>query len=371
MTNNQITYLVDVLCVIGAIAVLLPAIVYLFTEWRYRRDQMFSTLDDRGVELYYQRFFPAFTLPAGKSWAQRFQEDFGRWYGRRHYVIPMMLLAAIVGLGMWGTAATIRFWLIATPDSKPLPALAIAAFLGAYAWVLLDQFGRYQSRNFTKHAVYNGVYRFLIIVPMGFSFSAFVAPNLGVPLAFLLGTFPTQTLMKFGRRLVIDKVGLGEKEEDGPNELVQLQGIGKENAERFQSVGLTTIVGLAWFDPIELTIRTNLEFNYVIDCISQALVWVYCGADTPKLYPFSLRGAQEARYLWQALDSTNEKEKDAANKTLVAIAAVFHTDADTFWHTLDGIADDPYTEFLGRIWATNTETSETPEATVVVVEISE
>jgi hypothetical protein len=30
-------------------------------------------------------------------------------------------------------------------------------------------------------------------------------------------------------------------------------------------------------DPIDLTIRTNYDSNYVLDCVSQALMWIYFG----------------------------------------------------------------------------------------------
>ena len=45
--------------------------------------------------------------------------------------------------------------------------------------------------------------------------------------------------------------------------------------ERYKDEGITTICGLAYADPIDLTIRTNFDFNYVVDCVSQALMWIY------------------------------------------------------------------------------------------------
>lgn len=359
MPTNQIVVLIATVSIIAWVTILLPTIVYLITDWRARRDQLFSILDEDALVLYYQKFFPALN-ERRESVRSRFKKDFYRLYGRRHYLIPLIFLATVSGLGMWGTEETVRFWLTGTSSFK-LPAIAISAFLGSYAWVLSDQFGRYESRNFTKHDIYRGVYRFLITVPIGFSLAAFVKDDFGVPVAFLIGTFPTQTLLKFGRRLVVDQIGLGgqtQDAEDGPNELILLQGIDRENAERFQSVGLTTIVSLAWFDPIELTIRTNLEFNYVIDCISQALVWVYFGKDTPKLYNVSLRGAQEARYLWVTLGSDKPLEREAATQTLKKAAEILNTNETSLRHTLDVIADDPYSEFLAGIWGGGTSGSD-------------
>src|SRR5437870_2072181 len=142
---------------------------------------------------------------------------------------------------MWLTAAKITAVLSAS-NATAAPTVAITAFLGGYSWVLLEQFGRYESRDFTKHNVYNGVYRLFISVPLSLSFTAFANPSFGVPLCFLLCAFPTQTLIKFARRIVSEKMGLGEQDVEGPTELVKLQGIGRENADRFQRIDITTIV---------------------------------------------------------------------------------------------------------------------------------
>ena len=84
-----------------------------------------------------------------------------------------------------------------------------------------------------------------------------------------------------------------------------MQSIGKSNAERFKDEGVTTISGLAYADPIDLTIRTNFDFNYVVDCVSQALMWIYFGKkkDYAKLFPLSLRGAQEVAAVMDWLDA--------------------------------------------------------------------
>lgn len=357
MKLPTLVVIVYVACFVAWVMTLLPSGVYLFTEWRTRRDRLLGVLDNESLKFYYQRFFPSRDIQ-GRNLETIFSQDFGSLYGRRHYIIPLLLLAIVSGLGLWTTAIRITGWPGGQNMSDGIPMIAVTGFLGGYAWVLLDQFSRYQSRDFTKHNVYNGVYRLLIAIPIGFSFSALASPSLGVPLAFLLGAFPTQTLMKFARRLVLQRMKLGEEETDGPTELAKLQGIGKENAERFQQVDVTTIVQLAWADPVELTIRTNLDFNYIIDCISQALLWVYFTDDTKELYAFSLRGAQEVRYLYKKLKSKKSGLKEQAKEAIEAAAKKLHMSEGSLKHTLEQIAGDPYTKFISDVWATADEESE-------------
>jgi hypothetical protein len=132
--------------------------------------------------------------------------------------------------------------------------------------------------------------------------------------------------------------------------LENLQSIGKTNAERFNDEGISTIVQMAYVDPIDLTIRTNFDFNYVIDCVSQALLWIYFEDKTHTLVNYSLRGAQEACSLVKALKSAQQAERDEATTTLSAIAAALNMAPACVQTTLEQIGEDPYTEFISSIW---------------------
>ncbi|PYL53072.1 MAG: hypothetical protein DMF29_09470, partial [Verrucomicrobia bacterium] len=220
---------------------------------------------------------------------------------------------------------------------------------GAYAWVVFDQFSRFRNGDFTPYDVYAGVYRFLIAVPLGISLAAFAKKDVGVAVAFLLAAFPTTTLFRLSRRLLGKQLSLGESTENGKLELEKLQCMGRSNAERFLDEGITTIAELAWSNPIDLTIRTNRDLNFVIDSISQALLWIYF-KDVEKLYPFSLRGAQEACTLLEEYRSHDSNIKAAAAHTLKAAASAVKLDEKTFSYTLVTVTEDPYAEFLYSIW---------------------
>jgi hypothetical protein len=348
---QRVFTLVGLACVLAWFILLLPAIAYLTTTWRDRRESLFNRLSAQALELYYEQFpspISRKTQPADIK--ARFRKDFAHLYGLRHYVIPLLLLAAISAIGFIATFRFAQVWLGAE-TGKSFPSIAISAFLGGYSWVLYDQFRRFRAGDFTAHDVYSGVYRFLIVVPLGISLVKLSNETIGVGLAFLLGAFPTATLLKFSRRWVRTKIGIGENEEDGQLELEKLQCIGRSNAERYLDEGISTIAELAWTNPIELTIRTNRDFNFVIDSISQALMWVYFEDRVKELYPLSLRGAQEVCTLFEELASPEPKKKSAAEGTLKAAAALMQLDEESFRNTLTTVRDDPYAQFLFAIWA--------------------
>lgn len=344
----------EVFCVLGWVVLLLPALIYLQTTWRNRRRLLLDRLGPDAIKLYYKQFYPSLVsrraLKRNQSdIKEQFKNDFNRLYGRRHYVLPLSLLGIVSALGLIATSRSVQAWL--GWGGKAFPAIAISSFLGGYAWVLYDQFRRFRTGDFTHHDVYSGLYRFLIVIPLGISLSVLLKDTAGVAIAFLLGAFPTTTLFMIARRLVNQKLGLGETQDAGQLELEKLQCVGKSNAERYMDEGITTISELAWADPIELTIKTNREFNFVIDSVSQALLWVYFEDKVRKLYPLSLRGAQEVCSLLDGLDSKEPKVKAAAQKNLEKAAAILELDEESLLYTLISVRDDPYAQFLYGVWA--------------------
>ena len=367
MSWSQITFgnfnLIELSCLLAWIILLLPALFYLGTTWRNRRELLLDRLGPAAIKLYYTQFFPSSASKRIQKRAARaghtekentqaqFRRDFGRLYGRRHYVLPLLLLALISAIGLRATSQSIQAWLGLSAIGKPFPAIAISAFLGGYAWVLYDQFIRFRTGDFTAHDVYGGIYRFLIAIPLGISLSSLLKDTVGVAVAFLLAAFPTATLFTIARRVAGQKLGLGESQEGGSLELEKLQCVSRSNAERYVDEGISTIAELAWADPIDLTIKTNREFNFVIDSVSQALLWVYFQDGVKKLYPLSLRGAQEVCTFLNDLDSDEPKIKHAAETSLKQAAGLMELDKESFLYTLLTVKDDPYAQFLFKVWA--------------------
>ncbi len=339
--------------IIAWICIMLPSIIYLCSAWVKRRERLLALLSDESIELYFRQFYPnEITKKKERSLQKHFKDHFNRLYGRRHYVCPLILLGLLSGLGLLATFFSVETWLdVPGRISISFSSVTISAFLGAYTWVLGDQLVRFQRSDFTSHDVYNGVYRFLVAVPLGLSLSAFAKDTVADAFVFLLAAFPLQTLLKFSRRLVSQKLGLGESDpENGQLELQQLQGVSLTTAEKYQETGITTISELAWADPIDLMIKTNKDFSFVIDSISQSLLWVYFDKETKSLYKFSLRGAQEVCTFLEDLDSDEPKTKAAAKKTKESCAAILSMDPESFIFTLLSVRDDPYAQFLFKVW---------------------
>ena len=267
--------------------------------------------------------------------------------------MPLILLSIISALGLFVVSESLKQWYGSTTNHFAVSPIVVSSFLGAFTWVTSDQIARFRRRDWSSSDVSKGTFRFLIAVPFGYSLAAFANKDFGIAVGFLVGAFPTETLFKISRRLLAgQKLGLGEDADSGASELEMLQNVGKTNAERFYDEGVTTIAELAWTDPVDLAVRTNFDFNYVVDCMSQALLAVYTGEGIKKLALFSLRGAQEATYLLWLVDdpSASADMKTRAAQALAEAANALGVNVDTLHHTLFFVADDPYTKFLLEIW---------------------
>jgi hypothetical protein len=336
------------LIIIAWLTVWLPVLVFLYRAWRARRDLLFDYFDDEALRLYYGQLFPAEDLTEldAVQLKVNFKRRFYALYSRKYYLIPIVLLASLAGMGLWAVAIFIRRALTQPIPGGGLLWVGVSAFLGAYVWVVNDQLSRLRARDFTPHDMYTAVYRFLIALPLGYCFGKLAATGMAIPMAFFLGTFPSNTLFKYGRRFVDQRLNLGESANQQSSELEKLQCVGKAQVERLEDAGVFTIGQLAWSNPVDLTIRTNLEFNYIIDTMSQALLWVYAEDSTKELYKFGLRGAMEVSNLLDSVEDDDENAKRALSEA----AKRLKMNEQSLRHMFDEVADDPYTEFLVNIW---------------------
>lgn len=372
--------LIEFLCAVAVLLVLYPIGRFLFRQWSFRAERLFGELAGDSIVYYYLQFRPGkgpksppppkrqtrdaagnyYDESVWKPYLDAFRKDFYQWYGRRYYIAPVIMLVALTGASACWAQKMLRAWAsVSGGPGTGLRALTASALAGAFVWIISDETDRLRRRDFTTSDIYYYVFRILLCIPFAWAL-AFVKDTsdgtiygipAAIPLAFFLGSFPTTTLFTIARRIASQQLKLGDDQQTG-NELEKLQGVTKSNAERFRDEGVTTISELAWSDPIDLTIRTNFEFNYVVDCVSQALAWIYLGDNCANLASYSLRGAQEiASLMAEAADGANPTAQQRANNTIDAAAACLKIDKDALRSTLLQIAGDPYTEFLVNVWS--------------------
>ena len=119
-------------------------------------------------------------------------------------------------------------------------------------------------------------------------------------------------------------------------ELIEIWQNGSEHED------ISSIVQLAYYDPIQLTMRSNLPFNAVVDLVSQALAWVYIENKIQILRGYGLRGAYELRGLCEDLEFGDANAKRNAQNILPLVAQALGISEDQMWYVIHQIAYDPY-----------------------------
>jgi hypothetical protein len=220
----------------------------------------------------------------------------------------------------------------------------------------------------------------VIAIPMGYAFASLVKPDVGSFVAFALGAFPLNSLISLLRRLTNKALGAESTPDQASDDIINLQGVNKSIMERLANEGVTTITQVAYCDPIRLTMRSNLPFNFIMDLMNQALAWMYLEDLLDVVRPLGMRGACEIKYLICDFDNaagTEEAEKHAhglATTALPLVATACKQSPQTLEFAFRQIADDPFTSFLETIWSitdsgcvTDPEGAETKEGSVPAV----
>jgi hypothetical protein len=199
-------------------------------------------------------------------------------------------------------------------------------------WVILDQLGHLRRRDYTLDDVGSQCFRLIIAVPFGTALTGLAAPAIAAPCAFLIGVFPTSTLITIARRLFDRKLDLGDLADGGPHlDLERLQGVSRPQAERFAEEGYRSLLQLAYTDPFVLTVRTSYDFDCVSDLIAQALFWTYARDEgLSKVQALGLRSAVEVTFLRDALKSDDADEKARAETTVAEAAQVLGMSVASF-----------------------------------------
>jgi hypothetical protein len=344
-----------ILTVILAVVVAYPLIIYAWLGWRRKADDVLLSMSPSCKKIYLQMFQNKF-VEAGKAETE-FNSFYYSWYGRKFLIAPILILMLVAILLSYGLADTGLFELyqynklsFAGADYVHLPAIAVAAITGAYGFVAWDLVWRTARRNLSPADILGGAIRMLISIPLGYSFAALLKEDLGPFIAFAAGAFPLQTVETMLQRLANKQLELEMGASASKDQVTELSCVDREIADRLQDADIITVCQLAYCDPVQVCMRTNLAFAFISDITGQALAWIYVGNRLTDLHPLGLRGAVEFCWLLEGIRGDDQAEKQSANATFDKAAGVMGLNPAEFRNVCEQIGDDPYTVFLAEMW---------------------
>lgn len=345
---------------------LLPPLYYLLSAWPAGRARMLGHFSGPKLVWYYFQVFPqpacgcAFTeYTDSLSLQNAFEQFYDSLAGRRWFWVAMaaygLITSVLLGWCAWSLLPHLGS---STPAVGMLPITAMAAICGGYTRTVFDTIDDAYSGEMSPASLLYACGRMIISVPIGYAFTLSVSDARALP--FLIAFIPTRSLFTFGHRLLIRVIpALGEDPagNSSESELQKIDGIDRLKAERFSQEGITTISQLACGNPVILSIRTNLDFCYVMDCISQALLHKYLGDKATLLLSHGLRGAREATDLWcQSLGDSASQAK--ADDRLRAAASSMGIDKEQLKSAIAETVRLPHAVFICEMWDVITKASE-------------
>src|SRR5207253_4339081 len=107
--------------------------------------------------------------------------------------------------------------------------------------------------------------RLIVGAPLGYAVGSIVKDDVAPFVAFAVGAFPLDQVAVALRKLADKQLSLDLDVGGQPGQVTQLEGVDGQTAQRLREAGVTTVAQLAYFDPVQLSMRTGYGFNFVID----------------------------------------------------------------------------------------------------------
>lgn len=368
------------LAIIFLAPLIIPILSFFIFGWASKRQEIVNYFDTPEKIIAYFAKFPFNSLKDTNDTSYKLNQLYASLLGRSSYVLPLLLLISVSGTLAFLLAQEILSQLSRATSSTIVTSAVWSAIAGAYAWIASDATFQFWQKSLLPTHLYQYSIRFIVAVPLGYSFATFVTDagsSKAAFLAFAVGAFPLTKFLSLTRRFITRQFELLGAKIDGPlndDAITKLQGIDDKIADRLHQEGIFTISQLPTADPVRLAVRTNLDFGFIIDCASQALAWIYLNDKLNLIRVLGLRGGFEIKTLMEAFDydpsnpelgaSSASRPKrtiiqdskswsfdaDAADLTIGAAAAMVNVPKEQMERTFYEIACDPYTTFLTDLW---------------------
>ncbi len=327
--------------------IIAPILHHSFYGLARQEAEIEATLNTDAKRMYLEIFQ---THPDLQDPDAEFSRLYRHWYGKRRLLWPTAILVAVsVPVLFFLAWSLVAVWQKRGSNDLHIDIAALA-IAGAYIFVVAEIITSVQRRSLRLVDIERSSLRLAAAVPIGFAFTVLPNKEIAPFIAFAAGAFPLDSVRTILRRLANKQLHLEIGATDAPSQVRGLSGIDHVVADRIEEADITTISQLAWCDPIQLAIRTNLRFGYIVDIVSQALAWVYLDNKLALLRPFGLRGAYEIRvFLEDDLKSRNQKTREAAENVLADAAKAVNLPSTALLYTLRQIGEDKATKFLTEV----------------------
>jgi hypothetical protein len=297
-----------------------PVLLFLFlpSGWAARKQEVLTSLA-LSFSDYVYAFQPEKAAQMTGPWESRqiVEEVFLENFGKRTFIWPAVLLTLGMAVSLYLISAVDIIYSAAPDDGSraAVSPLAMSAVLGAVTFVLFDFTAKCIRRSIAPPDLLWAGFRFLVSVPLVYSFVSVLNEDVGLAGGFAFGAFPTKTLVSTIRRIGRKQMNMEEGPAEEKSNLTTLHSLDVESSERLMDENITNVLQLANCDPIVVAIRTNIGLPTILDYVNQALLWIHVKGKLTTFQSLGIRGAnefQDAPAKLRAIATTKTKMSSAS-----------------------------------------------------------
>jgi hypothetical protein len=257
---------------------------------------------------------------------------------------------------------------IPTPIPARLPLVFIMALAGGYTWSVYQIVARIRASELLPVDLYEIDFGLLASVPVGIAFSLITAELEGVRsfMAFAASAFPLRDVSLLIRQYATRKM-LGSSDASaarlaGPSSTrpterhlgTAIEGLSDETLARLSEIRITTILDMAYSDPIKIMVQTGFPLPVIIDWMDQSIWALYVGDLKAEINRWGIRCSLDVcEFVDLHLLEGGEKKKEIAESAKLALEALSQTMSvptgalqDLFFR----IYADPQVVILRKLW---------------------
>ncbi len=366
-------------------------LVYYYRRLQTRLDLLKQTLLSLGLEDAYVRTRHGETYEEWRKSEKKlegftdyFDSDFRVGFSHKDYLWPVTLFTVFTGIG-WFLTFSVAYEPFTNVNGAHsfLPAAFAYGFVGAWCASLLTIFGEFRKFNLDPAIYYSVTFRILFSSTAAYIAGQMMKEDFSAPTAFGVGLFPVENTWRFITEKAAEKVGAAKPGPDVGAELANIQGLEDQpNRQKLLDIGISTVQGLATYDPLLLFFQTTFPLRTVVDIIDKAILYLYIGETVKELRQRGINGVielvalarlaeQKPAYAGSAATAFSPFYSKIQIDTLIAdVAAVMKQTPDQLKAFIYNLDYDPMVCFIYDIWgrylSTGTEPSGGAGAKIVV-----
>jgi hypothetical protein len=262
-----------------------------------------------------KRYVDRFPSKKGLSSVESIAEDyFDTYYNRSEYLTALALNFLTGCIALLLVTARIGFasrilppHLVTFIRSGPWGEAVVWSVIGSYLWNCYDLIRKTANLDLSPDAFNRMWLKLWIAAAVASIVSAGLMPGLQPTVGFAIGLISIPVLFEMVADRASKVLNVKSTEGDATTPIKLLQGATAGVVDTLNDFDIESTVQLAYCDPMNVMMSTNLPWVAIIDLIDQALLFNYIGADIAKIRSGGYRGAIEVATIGANLNRTDEQ----------------------------------------------------------------